>query len=199
MEYSEIGSGYKIALRDLEIRGAGNVLGKEQHGHMEKIGYELYSKLLTEKLTADEFEKECEIDCKVSAYLPDDYVEYPQARMDCYKKIAQVKSLQEKNELSKQMESVYGAIPSEVQNLINIAYLKVLCKTAGVVKAEVSKSQARLELAGVECLKSEKLINSLNNNSATVALTVSDKPVLIFDKLILSGEDRLMQVIAFLE
>ena len=199
MEYSEIGSGYKIALRDLEIRGAGNVLGKEQHGHMEKIGYELYSKLLKEKLTQDEFERECELDCKVSAYLPDNYVEYPSARMDCYKKIAQIKNLQEKNDLAKQLESVFGAIPLEVQNLINIAYMKVLCKSVGIVKAEVSKGRARLELSSLECLKNEKLIGSLNQNSATVALTVTDKPVLIFDKPVLSGEDRLMQVIEFLQ
>ena len=82
MEYSDIGSGYKIALRDLEIRGAGNVLGKEQHGHMEKIGYELYSKLLKEKLTQDDFEQECELDCKITAYIPDEYIDYPNARMD---------------------------------------------------------------------------------------------------------------------
>lgn len=199
MEYSEIGSGYKIALRDLEIRGAGNVLGKEQHGHMEKIGYELYSKLLKEKLTNDEFERECEIDCKVSAYLPDNYVEYPSARMDCYKKIAQIKTLQEKEDITQQLESVYGDIPTEVQNLINIAYLKILCKSLGIVKAEISRANARLELNNLECLKSEKLINSLNTNSATVALSVLDKPILFFENLVLSGEDRLMQVIRFLE
>ncbi len=199
MEYSEIGSGYKIALRDLEIRGAGNVLGKEQHGHMEKIGYELYSKLLKEKLTNDEFERECELDCKVTAYLPDDYVEYPSARMDCYKKIAQIKSLQEKEELVSQMQKVYGAIPTEVQNLINIAYLKVLCRDIGAVKIELSKSQARIELNGIECLKNDKLLSRLNSLGGVAGLTVADKPVIIFDKPVQSGEDRLIQVINFLE
>ncbi len=199
MEYSEIVSGYKIALRDLEIRGAGNVLGKEQHGHMEKIGYELYSKLLKEKLTTDEFEKECELDCKITAYLPDEYVEYPSARMDCYKKIAQIKSLQEKEEIILQMQKTYGPIPIEVQNLINIAYLKVLGRQVGAIKIELSKSQARIELSGLECLKNEKLINGLNGTNASAALTVTDKPVIIFDKLVSSGEERLIQVINFLQ
>ncbi len=199
MEYSEIGSGYKIALRDLEIRGAGNVLGKEQHGHMEKIGYELYSKLLKEKFTTDEFERECELECKITAYLPDNYVEYPSARMDCYKKIAQIKSLQEKNELTKQMQNTYGPIPVEVQNLIDIAYLKVLCKQIGAVKIELSKAQARIELANIESLKNEKLLNGFSSQNALAALTVLDKPVIIFEKIVSSGEERLKQVINFLE
>jgi len=199
MEYSEIGSGYKIALRDLEIRGAGNVLGKEQHGHMEKIGYELYSKLLKEKLINDNYERECEIDCKISSYLPDDYVEYPSARMECYKKISQISSYEEKISLENEMIKAFGNIPQETQNLLEIAYLKVLCKEIGVVKATISKMQARLELNGIECLKNEKIINKLNQNTSYVALTVEDKPVLIFDKKVEEAKDRLAQVINFLK
>jgi transcription-repair coupling factor (superfamily II helicase) len=69
MEFTEMGSGYKIAMRDLEIRGAGNVLGKEQHGHMDRIGYELYSKLLKESLGEKQVERDVELDIKMNAYI----------------------------------------------------------------------------------------------------------------------------------
>ena len=97
IEFTEMGSGIKIAMRDLEIRGAGNILGAEQHGHMEKIGYELYSKLLREELSGKE-EVIPELDVRVTAFIPDDYIESNVARMDAYKEIAEINSLESEEE-----------------------------------------------------------------------------------------------------
>ena len=92
MQFTELGSGFKIAMRDLEIRGAGNVLGAEQHGHMDKVGYELYAKILKEELTGERSES-VELDIKATAYIPERYVESGAGRMDCYKQIADIRSL----------------------------------------------------------------------------------------------------------
>jgi transcription-repair coupling factor (superfamily II helicase) len=89
MEFTELGSGYKLAMRDLEIRGAGNVLGAEQHGHMDKVGYELYSKLLKEELTG-ETETSAELDVRVNAYISEKYIESSAGRLDTYKQIAEM-------------------------------------------------------------------------------------------------------------
>lgn len=92
MEFTEMGSGFRIAMRDLEIRGAGNVLGKEQHGHMDKVGYELYSKLLKEEL-GEKPAKNVQLDIRVSAYIPEGYIENSAGRMDAYKEIAEIRTL----------------------------------------------------------------------------------------------------------
>lgn len=198
MEYSDIGSGYKIALRDLQIRGAGNVLGKEQHGHMEKIGYELYSKLLKEKLTNDDFEKECEINCLVTAFLPETYIDYPPARMDCYKRISEIKNQEEMQKLSAEIEKTYGSMPIEVKNLISIAYLKVLCKTFDIVKAEVSKDKAELYFKNINSLNNQKILSVIENDEIQTVLSVKDTPVLTFNSQRFSGTDRLNELISLL-
>ncbi len=198
MEYSEIGSGYKIALRDLQIRGAGNVLGKEQHGHMEKIGYELYSKLLKEKLTNDDFEKECEINCLVTAFLPETYIDYPTARMDCYKRISEIKSKEEMRKLAEEIEKTYGAMPDEVKNLINIAYLKVLCKTFDIIKAEVNKDKAEFYFKDINSLNNQKLLSVIEDDEIQCVLSVKDVPVLTFNSVCFSGTDRLNEIISLL-
>lgn len=198
MEYSEIGSGYKIALRDLQIRGAGNVLGKEQHGHMEKIGYELYSKLLKEKLTNDDFEKECEINCLVTAFLPETYIDYPSARMDCYKRISEIKSKEEMQKISLEIEKTYGAMPDEVKNLINIAYLKVLCKTYDIFKADVNKDKAEFHFKDINSLNNKKILSVIENDEIRCVLAVRDNPVLTFNSTSYSGTDRLNEIISLL-
>ena len=92
MEFTEMGSGYKIAMRDLEIRGAGNVLGREQHGHMERVGYELYAKLLKEQLGDAPKDFETELDIRTDDYIPENYISDSADRMDCYKQIAEIKT-----------------------------------------------------------------------------------------------------------
>ena len=154
---------------------------------------------LKEKLTQDDFEQECELDCKITAYIPDDYIDYPNARMDCYKRISQIKSLQDKQTLYSELQSVFGAIPSQVNNLIEIAYLKVLCKQVGVVKALVSLEGARLDFSCLDCLKDGKIISKVNENSCFVSLSIQDKPSIIFNKKVSSAEERLIQVINFLK
>lgn len=114
MEFTEMGSGFRIAMRDLEIRGAGNVLGKEQHYHMDKVGYELYSKLLKEEL-GEKPAKNVQLDIRVSAYIPEGYIENSAGRMDAYKEIAEIRTLADRNRVVGALEDLYGELPLEVE------------------------------------------------------------------------------------
>ena len=103
MQFTELGSGFRIAMRDLEIRGAGNVLGAEQHGHMDKVGYELYSKILQEEITGVKHES-VDLDIRTTAFIPESYVESAAGRMDCYKQIAEIRSTSDYKRVCLSME-----------------------------------------------------------------------------------------------
>ena len=154
-EYSDLGSGFKIAMRDLEIRGAGNVLGREQHGHMDKIGYELYSKLLKQELGEVAPSFETETDLAVSAFIPDDYLAAGEQRMECYKQIAEIVSDDDEKRVRGLMTENYGKLPQSVENLFAIAKLRRLCSRFAIKKAVIDKNGARLVLADVQSLKGD--------------------------------------------
>ncbi len=174
IEFTEMGSGIKIAMRDLEIRGAGNILGAQQHGHMDKIGYELYSKLLKEELTG-EVEINPELDVRVTAFIPEGYIESSSTRMETYKEIAELSGIEQEIELKKQLTENYGDIPIEVANLINIACLKRLAMKIGVSKIVINKDQAHLEFFDVCAFKNQKLLAQVESSQGAVVISVGEK------------------------
>ncbi len=127
-EYAEFGAGFKIALRDMEIRGAGNLLGAEQHGHLDAIGYDLYIKLLNkavleEKGQVEEPEVECTVSLNFDAFLPDSYVPFPAQRMALYKKIALITSEEDLSDITDELVDRFGEPPLATQNLLQIALI----------------------------------------------------------------------------
>ncbi len=139
-DFTEFGSGFKIAMRDLEIRGAGNLLGPEQHGHIESVGYEMYCRLLDEAVgelrggttaAMDEM-PETLIDLNINAYISDEYIGAESQRIGMYKKIALVRDEAGANEVRDELDDMYGDIPPEVQNLINIALVKASATSLGI-------------------------------------------------------------------
>lgn len=153
-EFTDLGSGFKIAMRDLEIRGAGNLLGKSQSGHIDAVGYDLYCKMLNEevkrlkgeKINEDEFETV--IDMDVSAYIPSEYIKNEVLRLEMYKKIASLSTEEDLLDLKDELIDRYGEIKKEVDNLVNISYIReiahkffasrVSCKD-GIVKIQIYK------------------------------------------------------------
>lgn len=132
-EFTEFGSGFKVAMRDLEIRGAGDVLGAQQHGHMAVIGYELYVKMLNQaiaKVKGQEVEEnvDVEIDLTVNAFIPSSYIEDEMIKLEMYKKIATIDSKEDMYEIQEELEDRFSDIPKETQTLLNIAYAKGLCR-----------------------------------------------------------------------
>ncbi|MBR5615566.1 MAG: transcription-repair coupling factor [Clostridia bacterium] len=136
-DYAEFGAGFKIALRDMEIRGAGNLLGTEQHGHMDAVGYDLYIKLLNQAVLEEKGEvikpePECTISVSLDAYIPDKYIPYPAQRMEMYKKIAMIANEQDRDDILDEMLDRFGDIPKATENLLNIALIRAFGKRCGI-------------------------------------------------------------------
>ena len=136
-EFAEFNSGFKIAMRDLEIRGAGNLLGAEQSGHMMSVGYDMYLKLLEEAVLEEKGEKlekrtECSADIAVSANIPEKYVPSGEQRMDLYRRIALIRNEEEADEMISELIDRYGDPPSQVIALVNIALLRGAASAAGI-------------------------------------------------------------------
>ncbi|MBQ7386630.1 MAG: transcription-repair coupling factor [Clostridia bacterium] len=140
-EYAEFGAGYKIALRDLEIRGAGNLLGAEQHGYIESVGYDLYVKLLNEAVLEERGEKipertEALIDMRVSAHIPESYIPSSADRMEMYKKISLIKTTEDKDDVYDEIVDRFGNMPRAVERLLLIALSKAICEEVGIELVE---------------------------------------------------------------
>ncbi len=179
IEFTEMGSGIKIAMRDLEIRGAGNILGAEQHGHMDKIGYELYSKLLKEEIAGKE-EISPELDVRLSAFIPDSYIDSNALKMDAYKEIAEITSLESEREFRNMIVDAYGSLPEETDNLINIAIIKMLGAKLGVKKIVISKDQTALIMSDFSIFSSEKLQGAIDEFCDLVKISMSIEPTIEF-------------------
>ena len=138
-EFTEFGSGFKIAMRDLEIRGAGSLLGEIQHGHMEQVGYDTYCNLLDEVVKnmqgiEVEEERDIQIDLNVSCYIPDTYIEVTAQKIEMYQNIALAKTEDDIADVIDESTDRYGTMPKEVENLIEIARIKMLCKEKNIFK-----------------------------------------------------------------
>ncbi len=179
MEFTELGSGYKLAMRDLEIRGAGNVLGAEQHGHMDKVGYELYSKLLKEELTGEE-QSVVELDIRVNAYISEGYIESSAGRLDSYKQIAEIATVADYKRVYASLRDTYGELPVAVENLLVIAVLKSYAAKFHVKKITVEKRVGALELPSLESLGDKRLQAALDKYAKNVRLNMSTSPVIEF-------------------
>lgn len=136
-EFTELGSGFKIAMRDLEIRGSGNILGAEQHGHVAAVGFDLYCRMLEEAVKqakGEEIktEKPVNIDLKIKAYIPQEYISDTGVKIDFYQRIYGVKDKEEINLLEEEMEDRFGDIPGQLANLLKIAVIKATANAAKI-------------------------------------------------------------------
>ena len=191
MEFTELGSGYKLAMRDLEIRGAGNVLGAEQHGHMDKVGYELYSKLLKEELTG-ESQTVAELDVRVNAYIPEGYIESSAGRLDSYKQIAEIATAEDYKRVYASLRDTYGNLPRTVENLLVIGVLKSYAAKFNVRKISLVKGVGALEFPSLEAIGDKRILAALDKYAKNVRLNMSEAPVIEFfgykDNTILMAE-----------
>ena len=148
-EFTELGSGLKIALRDLEIRGAGNLLGPEQHGHMAAVGFELYCQLLKEAVDELKGERRAEpgevkIEILVDAYIPGTYIPEEALRIEAYRRMAAVDSQEKKKEMERELTDRHGPLPGQVNNLLEVCELKILARKAGIKKISQENDKVML-------------------------------------------------------
>lgn len=165
-EFTEFGSGFKIAMRDLEIRGAGSLLGEIQSGHMEQVGYDTYCKLLDEVvkemqgITVKQ-EKDIQIDINLSSYIPENYIEDTAQKIEIYQDIALCRNDKDIEDVIDEIIDRYGSMPQEVENLIEIARIKILCRTANVLKIVQRTDAVVFYLDKYNIKIDEKMINIL--------------------------------------
>ncbi|MBQ8685091.1 MAG: transcription-repair coupling factor [Clostridia bacterium] len=181
MEFTELGSGYKLAMRDLEIRGAGNVLGAEQHGHMDKVGYELYAKLLKEELTGENHQPP-ELDIRANAYVSEKYIESSAGRLDTYKQIAEIATVADYKRVYASLEDTYGPLPKAVENLMVIAVLKNYATKFSVKKITVGGGVGALEFPSLEALGDKRVLAALDQFKGETRLNMTEAPVIEFYK-----------------
>ncbi len=157
-EFTQFGSGFRIAMRDLEIRGAGNVLGAHQHGHMEAVGYDMYLKILSETIEEEktgilhEPKKECLIDIAIDAHIPETYIDSVKNRISMYKRIAEVQNEEDAMDVIDEFIDRFGEPPAAVQGLIDVALLRSYAAKLGIYEI---KQQENVLLIFINTLKPE--------------------------------------------
>ena len=182
-DFTEFGAGFKIAMRDLEIRGAGNLLGAEQHGHMDTVGYDMYCKLLAEAVnelkgveTMQSFETT--VDVVVDAYIPEYFIEDEMQKLEIYKKIAMIQNQQDSNDIQEEIEDRFGDLPQSVQNLLDIALLKAQANSIGIISIVEKQKRLIITFKGDAAVDVDKLAGFVSNEVGRVLFTMAPNPYL---------------------
>ena len=194
-EFTDLGSGFKIAMRDLEIRGAGNLLGEEQHGHMEAVGYDLYCKMLSEAVKHLKGEKEEElytttVDLNVDAFIPSSYVPNEYQKLDLYKRIASIETEEEKEDVLEELMDRFGDVPRRVQKLLNISLLKALAHRVCVVSVEQKQTAIRFTMYEKANVKVEQIPTLLQQFGGNLKFTIDTNPYFTYQRLGKNRDDK---------
>ncbi len=179
-EFTEFGSGFKIAMRDLEIRGAGNILGERQHGHLDAIGYDLYCRLLEQalhKLSDPNVKEKLEttISIEVDAYIPKKYIKDDIRKIEAYKKIATIEKEEDYLDIHDELMDRYGELPKPVVNLLEIALIKAMANALDIISVEQEGEKYLFEVDKNASLNPEKIPQLVNNYKNKLKFVVNDK------------------------
>lgn len=202
LENTDIGSGFQVALADLSIRGAGNLLGAEQSGHIEKVGYEMYLELLDEAVqevkTGVRKKEIRDVEMKVdaAAFISDSYIS-GRDKLRVYKQISNVSSKSARDSIMNELAEVYGPVDLPLENLINVALLKNLASNYDVSRIVINRNGAGANFYDAEVFKNESLMNAVAKHSGSVVLTTTIPPSLIFEVNKLTAEQKLAKLIEF--
>ena len=181
-EFTELGSGIKIAMRDLEIRGAGNVLGAEQHGHMEAVGYDLYCKLLNQAVLELKGQRKEEdsfntvVDCDIDAYIPSSYIRNEYQKLDVYKRISSIENEEESMDMQDELIDRFGEIPKTVDNLVRVAGLRALAHQAFVTEVKINCQEIRLVMYRNAKLKTEGIPDLIAGYKGDLKFQMGEEP-----------------------
>ena len=194
-EFTDLGSGFKIAMRDLEIRGAGNLLGESQSGHMAAVGYDLYCKMLNEAVSQLKGKKEeadyaTTIDLDIDAFIPESYIKNEYQKLDIYKRIATIETEEEMDDMTEELIDRFGDLPKKVQQLLHIAALKSLAHSAYITAIEQKGKDYKFilyEKANLDPAKIPALLKKYGNNMTFKAEAV---PYFLYQKKGRSGKEK---------
>ena len=209
-EFTDLGSGFKIAMRDLEIRGAGNLLGRKQHGHMEAVGYDLYCKMLSEavsKLKGDDISMEefgTQIDLDVDAYIPADYIVNEVQKLDIYKRIASITNSAEADDMRDELKDRFGKVPKSAENLLKISVLRELAHTCYVTEIKGGRGRIKLMMKPDAAIRIEKIPDLMMKMGKGFGFVSKGQPYFIYnykmadlvekeEELVIEHTDRILR------
>ena len=205
-EFTEFGSGFRIAMRDLEIRGAGNILGPQQSGHLADIGYDLYCKLLDQAVQEVQGislntnkEIETRMDVKVNAYLPAEYVTGDKQRLDVYRRIAKITNATQRDDVEEELVDRFGDEPQPVANLVAVAYLKAMCGNLGIDLVRQDDGLFQMYFSPVSETDGVLLLRSLNNLDPRLTISLSKPNHLLFQDKSKNREELLFECVKAME
>jgi len=198
-DFTEFGAGFKIAMRDLEIRGAGNLLGAEQHGFMDSVGYDMYCKLLAEAVgelrgEVKEESFETTIDMAVNAYIPGNFIEDEVQKLEIYKKIAMIQSQQDSNDVQEEIEDRFGDLLLPVQNLLDIALMKAQANRLGIISIVEKQNRLIITFKGDAAVDVDKLADFVTREAGQVLFTMAPNPYLTRH---ITEEENVMKVLDY--
>ncbi|WP_078036202.1 transcription-repair coupling factor [Oribacterium sp. C9] len=185
-EFTQLGSGIRIAMRDLEIRGAGNVLGAEQHGHMEAVGYDLYCKLLNTAVMAEKGDVEeipdfdTQISCDIDAYIPDSYISSEAQKLDTYKRISSITGDDDYSDMQDELIDRFGELPVECENLLHIAKLKALAHQCYVTEADIDRGMFKILFDKKADINVDAIPEVIRENYGQLRFSNGTSPMMVF-------------------
>lgn len=186
-EFTDLGSGFKIAMRDLEIRGAGNLLGRKQHGHMEAVGYDLYCKMLSEavsKLKGEDISMEeftTQIDLDVDAFIPADYIVNEVQKLDIYKRIASITNSAEADDMHDELKDRFGKVPKSAENLLKISVLRELAHMCYVTEIKGGRGRIKIMMKQDAAIRIEKIPDLMMKMGKGFGFVTKGQPYFIYN------------------
>lgn len=201
--YTELGSGFKIAMEDLEIRGAGNILGREQHGNMQKVGYDMYCRLLDEsvkELQGQQVSTVIQTDIKIDGeiYLPENYILVPERRVIFYKRVSSLTSIQEEKELIKHYEDSDGKVPVPALRLIKVGLIKHLAQALNIKQVTATAYGMGLMFYDNSLFNNPNVFKAMDAFQEEAVLSPSEPPTIIFNNKKQIPDTRIEIILRFL-
>ena len=202
-ENTALGSGFKVAMKDMEIRGAGNILGREQSGHLEAVGLDMYMRLLEEEVdrltdTVKDSDNDVLLELDYTGFIPDSYISDPPSKFEAYKKIASIQTDGQADGLRAELENRYGQLPEEVENLFCIAEIKIICRRLSIIHLSEKRGIVDIEFGKLSAINPDRVINLLRLSDGKVqmdsrnmthmrmqtgAVSLKDKALFILEQL----------------
>jgi transcription-repair coupling factor (superfamily II helicase) len=198
-EFTQFGSGFRIAMRDLEIRGAGSILGGQQHGHMESVGYDMYMQMLNEAIAEVKGEKvttaaSCTVDIQIEAYIPENYIGDTTSRIDMYRKIATVRDESDEQELIDELIDRYGEPPSAILGLIKVSLLRNSAAALGIT--EIAQREGQM-LFYIQSPEPQQIAALSGKYGRRILFSCMDKPYIGVKLITGQSPAALMQEVIF--
>ncbi len=203
-EHTELGSGFRIAMRDMEVRGTGNLLGREQHGQMASVGLDMYLNMLDRAVAELQDQQpsqpqEMILDLDYSGFIPDTYIDDPSSKFELYRNIASISTDEKLQRITGQLEQTYGPVPDEVANLLYIAELRIIGRKLSIASLRERQGRVRIEFSKVADISVEKVLSLITESGGKVRLDPEHPQVLLMNTTAISLKDKSLFILEQLQ